>query len=70
MYGPHSTRGAAASKAKIWRGSILKHADWKTARSFAPHYSKRIEKEDKVARRLLNDSNAQSGGTSLGNVKH
>ena len=59
LYGPHSTRGAAASKAKLLGASvqsILKHAGWKTARSFALHYSKKVEKEDKVAKRLLDDS--------------
>ena len=55
-YASHSTRGAMASKAKLLGISvkrILAHAGWKTARSFARHYNKRLEKGDGVARRLL-----------------
>ena len=68
LYGPHFTRGATASKAQLLGASVkstVKHACWKTARSFALHYSKRVEKRDKVARRLLDDSNAQLGRTLI-----
>ena len=55
-YASHSTRGAVATKARklgLSVKSILKHAGWKTERSFARHYNKRIEKKDKVANKLL-----------------
>ena len=55
-YSAHSTRGAVASGARqlgISVKSILAHAGWKTARSFATHYHKKVEKPTKVAKRLL-----------------
>ena len=55
-YASHSTRGAMLSKARqlgISVKRILVHAGWKTARSFAQHYNKRIEKLGGLAKRLL-----------------
>ena len=55
-YAPHSTRGAMASKARMLGISvrnILVHAGWKTQRSFARHYNRRVEKRSKVAEKLL-----------------
>ena len=52
----HSTRGAMASKARLLGVSvrrILKHAGWKTQRSFARHYNKKVQKRSKVADKLL-----------------
>ena len=46
-YASYSTRGAMVSKARqlgILVKCILAHAGWKTARSFAQHYNKRIAK--------------------------
>lgn len=55
-YTAHSTRGAMASNARLLGISvhkILKHAGWKTQRSFARHYNKRVQKRPKLADKLL-----------------
>ena len=47
---------AMVSKARLLDISvkaILKHAGWKTERSFALHYNKKIEKKKKIAKTLL-----------------
>lgn len=57
-YSSHSTRGAMASKARLLGVSvrnILIHAGWKTQRSFAKHYNRRVEKTSKVAETILKD---------------
>ena len=55
-YSAHSTRGAVASGARqlgVSVKNILAHAGWKTEKSFARHYHKRVEKTTKVAKALL-----------------
>ena len=58
-YASHSTLGAMASKARLLGISVKKnlaHAGWKTAKSFAKHYNKRLEKPSRIADRLLSDN--------------
>lgn len=56
QYSSHSTRGAMASKARMLGISvrnIITHAGWKTQRSFAKHYNRRVVKSSKVAETIL-----------------
>ena len=52
-YTSHSTGGVMMSKARqlgVSVNHILAHAGWKTARSFAQNYNKRIEKSGGLAK--------------------